>query len=1005
MSDLTLSFKINANTAAAMQQIAALRQVLLGIGATPLPDPTKNVRAGIDATSTSLVGLTAKLAGAAAAATAFGAAMKKGFDTNAESENVALGLKGIIASLQDVRDASGKPAEGMERLNIAGVEAERQLKLLRVAGMQTSAEFKDLAKAFQTALGAGSTAGLGVDQIRELTVTLTLAASAFNLAGDQLSSEIRAMLSGDQVDNSQIAQGLGISGAQIKLWREQGKLVEELNKRLKLFKMLGDEAGKSWSATLSNVADGISLFLGKTTKGAFDEVKKALQDALGGVFDEKTGEIKAQFQGLADFASQVFSGVGSLLADGVNGAVEGAKEFSAWLEKNNQTIGEIFDALSRIGRVFAGLIGGASDFAGKMTEAGDGTKFVRDLLNGVALVVAAIGDLTKGLAGAFAYVGSTVASILLDPLIGVSRVLSRITGKDYSAGLEKIKAETEKFKAAAFKFGADGFKFDGVKKVAAELQAAYAASPIKALDTKNKTTAPGGTIKTPARKPSEDAKKAAEAYRDALRAYEDAKADADKKIAQVARNASLRDLETSLKERLISQEEYLKKKAALDQKEVDQELQAARNKEAAIQKQINGTADKAKKKKLEGDLEKVKADIQELEDKGAAIPVMLKLQLAEFKEQVESLRIDIKANILDAQGQPFDAAVSRLKKETQDLLNDPRVRGNADMESLVRQQSADKQARLELEQAKRRIDEEASYFSLAQQRIAREVEQGKKTEIEAEKELQAEREKTRAGLEEYIATLEKLAKAYPNNKEFVLALAQARDQLEQLNTTVDKTATSINRAFADSVVDGLRQMRTEAVSVTDFLRNLFFKLFDDIANRALTALGDELFKGLQGMKGGGIGGLFSSLFSGGGGGFGSMFSSFFSGMGSMFGFAGGGHVQGPGTGTSDSIPAWLSNGEFVLKASAVRRWGLGFLNTLNAGVMPMAPRFADGGLVSVLGQGGGGTPNVTMQNNNMARLYLDPAHVASEIGRQPQFGRDVINVILANKGKLGLSRI
>jgi hypothetical protein len=40
-------------------------------------------------------------------------------------------------------------------------------------------------------------------------------------------------------------------------------------------------------------------------------------------------------------------------------------------------------------------------------------------------------------------------------------------------------------------------------------------------------------------------------------------------------------------------------------------------------------------------------------------------------------------------------------------------------------------------------------------------------------------------------------------------------------------------------------------------------------------------------------------------------------------FARGGEVEGPGTGTSDSVPARLSDGEFVLTAKAVRGAGGG----------------------------------------------------------------------------------
>jgi TP901 family phage tail tape measure protein len=55
-------------------------------------------------------------------------------------------------------------------------------------------------------------------------------------------------------------------------------------------------------------------------------------------------------------------------------------------------------------------------------------------------------------------------------------------------------------------------------------------------------------------------------------------------------------------------------------------------------------------------------------------------------------------------------------------------------------------------------------------------------------------------------------------------------------------------------------------------------------------------------------------------------------------FPGGGPIVGPGTGTSDSIPALVSNGEYVIKADAVRKYGVAMLDRMNA------KRFASGGL-------------------------------------------------------------
>lgn len=65
--------------------------------------------------------------------------------------------------------------------------------------------------------------------------------------------------------------------------------------------------------------------------------------------------------------------------------------------------------------------------------------------------------------------------------------------------------------------------------------------------------------------------------------------------------------------------------------------------------------------------------------------------------------------------------------------------------------------------------------------------------------------------------------------------------------------------------------------------------------------------------------------------------------------AAGGYIQGPGTGTSDSILSRLSNGEFVVKAAAVKKYGRETLERINNGTFAnihvRIPKFAAGGMV------------------------------------------------------------
>lgn len=89
------------------------------------------------------------------------------------------------------------------------------------------------------------------------------------------------------------------------------------------------------------------------------------------------------------------------------------------------------------------------------------------------------------------------------------------------------------------------------------------------------------------------------------------------------------------------------------------------------------------------------------------------------------------------------------------------------------------------------------------------------------------------------------------------------------------------------------------------------------------------------------------------------------------GRATGGPILGPGTGTSDSIPAWLSNGEHVLTAEEVERLGgqdavLRMRQAIMSGTMP---RFAEGG-----GVGGGSSLGVNLTGlGSMAMGMLNGA--------------------------------
>ena len=157
--------------------------------------------------------------------------------------------------------------------------------------------------------------------------------------------------------------------------------------------------------------------------------------------------------------------------------------------------------------------------------------------------------------------------------------------------------------------------------------------------------------------------------------------------------------------------------------------------------------------------------------------------------------------------------------------------------------------------------------------------------------------------------------------EALTAINQKYDEQQQKINTISKiqqTSNQLAKDFSGAITDWI----TGAQSFGDAMKNILQQLIAQLIQAAIYA-------------------TIVAACTGGGGGFAARWSSAFGKA-----FATGGSVDGPGTGTSDSIPAMLSNGEYVLNAQAVDRLGVPFLNGLNTGRLR---GFASGGLV---GSGG-----------------------------------------------------
>jgi tape measure domain-containing protein len=176
-------------------------------------------------------------------------------------------------------------------------------------------------------------------------------------------------------------------------------------------------------------------------------------------------------------------------------------------------------------------------------------------------------------------------------------------------------------------------------------------------------------------------------------------------------------------------------------------------------------------------------------------------------------------------------------------------------------------------------------------------------------------------------------------------------EIEAQNAALQRTQEAMEGAkgLAKDFLGGLMSDLMNGTDAATALANAFSNLAAKLMDMALNSLIESLFANLMGGAGGGLlGGIFG--FSEGG----------------IVHAATGGLIRGPGTSTSDSIPARLSDGEFVVRASQTAKH-LDLLRAINDGKVA---GFLTGGLV-------GDSPAIRAANDNIGHANDNAAPVVT----------------------------
>jgi lambda family phage tail tape measure protein len=198
-----------------------------------------------------------------------------------------------------------------------------------------------------------------------------------------------------------------------------------------------------------------------------------------------------------------------------------------------------------------------------------------------------------------------------------------------------------------------------------------------------------------------------------------------------------------------------------------------------------------------------------------------------------------------------------------------------------------------------------------------------------------------------------------------IALEQyATEQIKAMNSGWSSGAQKALNDYADAAANKFQQVGSLVGDVTKGMEDAFVSFvttgkfsFSDLATSIIADIVRIQARALIAQAATGASSWLSGLFSagtslagglglGGSSGMAVSSGSYYTPSSPVLFHATGGLITGPGTGTSDSILARLSNGEGVLTAAAMKRLGANALNALNNGAsITGLAKFATGGVV------------------------------------------------------------
>ncbi|HIE2486058.1 TPA: hypothetical protein ACXLB5_006869, partial [Pseudomonas aeruginosa] len=329
----------------------------------------------------------------------------------------------------------------------------------------------------------------------------------------------------------------------------------------------------------------------------------------------------------------------------------------------------------------------------------------------------------------------------------------------------------------------------------------------------------------------------------------------------------------------------------------------------------------------------------------------------------------LEAEYLRATGRTVDAGLLEIRTKFDAMRQDFEKAGNDAGLAWIDKLVPMAEAKVRLDDVKQQMDDLLTDQQRAESSVNVQQDAGVINEMDARQRILDIHQATYEKLQQIRPILEQMARQPGEvGRAASEALAQLMAEAERLQQEVTLLETTLRDGLTAGFTEAIKGLASGTMDLRDAITALGEAVLNALVNMAAQNLAQSLSSGIMGLFGGGqqdtsmttgaaaVTASASALSAAGGtlltgaaaiqsaagslalangvkgagaaaGGAGAAGAAaggagWLSSITSMFGFAEGGQVRGPGTPTSDSIPAWLSDQEVVIRAAAATQPGM-----------------------------------------------------------------------------------